>query len=78
MTKSYSSGMADKPLLGDTIGDDFDRTVARFGDRDALVERATGRRWTYRQLDDEVRAVALGLVDLGVEKGDRVGIWAPN
>ncbi|MGH3881325.1 MAG: AMP-binding protein [Actinophytocola sp.] len=75
---SYVSGTSDKPLLGDTIGDDFDRTVAAHGDRDALVEAATGRRWTYRQLADEVNAVALGLVDLGVEKGDRVGIWAPN
>ncbi|MPZ80122.1 MAG: AMP-binding protein [Actinophytocola sp.] len=75
---SYVSGTSDKPLLGDTIGDDFDRTVAAHGDRDALVDRATGRRWTYRRLADEVNAVALGLVDLGVEKGDRVGIWAPN
>ncbi|MGH3759941.1 AMP-binding protein [Actinophytocola sp.] len=75
---SYVSGTSDKPLLGDTIGDDFDRTVAAHGDRDALVDRATGRRWTYRELADEVNAVALGLVDLGVEKGDRVGIWAPN
>jgi fatty-acyl-CoA synthase len=75
---SYVSGTSDKPLLGDTIADDFDRTVAAHGDRDALVDRASGRRWTYRQLADEVNAVALGLVDLGVEKGDRVGIWSPN
>jgi fatty-acyl-CoA synthase len=75
---SYASGVSDTPLLGDTIGDDFDRTVAAFGDRDALVDRASGRRWTYRELADEVNSVALGLLDLGVEKGDRVGIWAPN
>jgi fatty-acyl-CoA synthase len=75
---SYVSGTSDKPLLGDTIGDNFDRTVAAFGDRDALVEHSTGRRWNYRELSDEVTAVALGLVDLGVGKGDRVGIWAPN
>jgi fatty-acyl-CoA synthase len=75
---SYVSGTSEKPLLGDTIGDNLDRTVAGFGDRDALVERASGRRWTYRELADEVNAVALGLVDLGVGKGDRVGIWAPN
>jgi fatty-acyl-CoA synthase len=75
---SHVSGTSDTPLLGDTIGDNLDRTVAAFGDRDALVERATGRRWTYRQFADEVNAVALGLVDLGVEKGERVGIWAPN
>ncbi|MCT2582719.1 AMP-binding protein [Actinophytocola gossypii] len=75
---SYVSGTSDKPLLGDTIGDNLDRAVATFGDRDALVDRTSGRRWTYRQLADEVNAVALGLVDLGVEAGDRVGIWAPN
>jgi fatty-acyl-CoA synthase len=75
---SYVSGTSEKPLLGDTIGDNLDRAVAAFGDREALVEFATGRRWTYRQLADEVNAVASGLVDLGVEKGDRVGIWSPN
>jgi fatty-acyl-CoA synthase len=75
---SYASGTSEKPLLGDTIGDNLDRAVAAFGDREALVEHATGRRWTYRQLADEVNAVASGLVDLGVGKGDRVGIWAPN
>lgn len=75
---SYVSGTSGKSLLGDTIGDNFDRAVAAFGDREALVEFATGRRWTYRQLADEVNAVASGLVDLGVEKGDRVGIWSPN
>jgi fatty-acyl-CoA synthase len=75
---SYVSGTSDKPLLGDTIGDDFDRTVAAHGWRDALVEHATGRRWTYAELAGEVAAVALGLRELGVGKGDRVGIWAPN
>jgi fatty-acyl-CoA synthase len=75
---SYVSGTSEKPLLGDTIGDDFDRTVAAHGDRDALVDRATGRRWTYTELAEEVDTIALALLDLGVEKGDRVGIWAPN
>ena len=75
---SYTSGTSTTPLLGDTIGANLDRTVARFGDRDALVEYANGRRWTYRELAAEVEAVALGLLDLGVGKGDRVGIWAPN
>jgi len=75
---SYASGVSDVPLLGDTIGDDFDRTVAAHGDGEALVEVATGRRWTYRQLREDVDAVALGLVAAGVGKGDRVGIWAPN
>jgi fatty-acyl-CoA synthase len=75
---SYACGTSDVPLLGDTIGDDLDRTVARRPDGEALVEVATGRRWTFRQLQDDVDAVALGLLDAGVRTGDRVGIWAPN
>ncbi|MGW0027197.1 AMP-binding protein [Rhodococcus sp. NPDC003383] len=75
---SYASGAWEVPLLGDTIGDNFDRTVARHGDRDALVDRPTGRRWTYTELAAEVDALALGLLHAGIGKGDRVGIWAPN
>jgi fatty-acyl-CoA synthase len=75
---SYACGLADEPLLGDTIGVNLAGTVAAFGEREALVECRTGRRWTYRQLAAEVDAVALGLLELGVGKGDRVGIWAPN
>ncbi len=75
---SYASGTSDTPLLGDTIGDDFDRTAAAHPDREALVEVQTGRRWTYAQLREEVDAVALGLVAAGVGKGDRLGIWSPN
>jgi fatty-acyl-CoA synthase len=75
---SYTSGTSSVPLLGDTIGDNLDRTVAAFGDRDALVDVPTGRRWTYREFAAEVDAVALGLLDSGIAKGDRVGIWAPN
>jgi len=75
---SYDSGVGRLPLLGDTIGDNFHRTVARHGDRLALVDRAAGRRWTYRELADEVDTLAAGLLHAGIVKGDRVGIWAPN
>ena len=75
---SYASGTSDVPLLGDTIGDDLDRTGRRRPDREALVEVATGRRWTYAEFAAEVDALALGLLAAGVGKGDRVGIWAPN
>jgi fatty-acyl-CoA synthase len=75
---SYASGVSDLPLLGDTIGANFDAAVATYPERDALVEHATGRRWSYAELAKEIEAVALGLRDLGVTKGDRVGIWAPN
>jgi fatty-acyl-CoA synthase len=75
---SYASGVSEVSLLGDTIGDNFDRTVARCGDREALVDRPSGRRWTYSQVRTEVDAMALGLLAAGIGKGDRVGIWAPN
>ncbi|WP_269475325.1 AMP-binding protein [Nocardia wallacei] len=75
---SYTHGAWDVPLLGDTIGANLDRTVAAHGDRLALVDRAPGVRWTYREFAAEVDAVALGLLTTGIGKGDRVGIWAPN
>ncbi len=75
---SYASGVFEVPLLGDTIGENLDRTVRRFPGRDALVDRAAGRRWTYAEFAADVAALALGLLDLGITKGDRVGIWAPN
>src|SRR5690606_11758489 len=75
---SYASGVSDVPLLGDTIGVNLDRTAARFPDREALVECATGRRWTYREFVAEVDKLAIGLLEAGIGKGDRVGIWSPN
>jgi fatty-acyl-CoA synthase len=75
---SYSSGESVTPLLGDTIGGNFDATVRAFGDREALVDCPAGRRWTYTELAADVDALALGLLELGIAQGDRVGIWAPN
>src|SRR5579872_1179454 len=75
---SYSSGVAAAPLLGQTIGANFDATVREHGERDALVDRPAGRRWTYAQLKADVDALARGLLGLGIATGDRVGIWAPN
>jgi fatty-acyl-CoA synthase len=78
VTASYASGTSTAPLLGDTIGANLDRAVAAHGDRDALVDCASGRRWTYAEFGAAVEAVARGLLARGVAKGDRVGIWAPN
>jgi fatty-acyl-CoA synthase len=75
---SYASGTSVAPLLGDTIGANLEATVARFGDREALVDASTGRRLTYAGRDSQVDRGARGLLALGVAKGDRVGIWAPN
>ncbi|HZC04207.1 MAG TPA: AMP-binding protein [Ktedonobacterales bacterium] len=75
---SYVSGVSDAPLLGMTIGDAFDKTVARFPEREALVARQQGVRYSWRELQAEVNRCARGLLALGVKKGDRVGIWSPN
>ena len=75
---SYSQGAWNVPLLGDTVGDNLDRTAARFGDREALVDRAAGKRWNYTEFVADVDSVAVGMLRSGIAKGDRVGIWAPN
>jgi len=77
-TPSYASGTSDVPLLGDTIGDVLDRITAERPAAEAMVEVATGRRWSYAELRAAVDEVASGLLAAGVQRGDRVGIWAPN
>ena len=76
--ESYARGETEPALLEETIGANLDRTVARFPDREAMVEFATGTRWTWRELDRDVEVVARGLLAAGLEKGDRIGIWGPN
>ncbi|MGW0662035.1 AMP-binding protein [Streptodolium elevatio] len=75
---SYASGPTDSPLLTETIGANFARTVAAGPDRAALVDRAAGTAYTYRELAEAVDAFALGLLARGIRPGDRVGIWSPN
>ena len=77
-TLSHTRGESEPALIEQTIGDNFDETVARFGDRDALVDVAQGRRWTYAALQGDVDRLARALLASGVRTGDRVGIWAPN
>ena len=78
LTHSQAAGSTAEPLLEETIGQAFDRTAARFPDRDALVVRHQGIRWTYREFQREIDRLACGLLALDVAPGDRVGIWAPN
>jgi len=77
-TPSYVSGVGDLPLIGETIGAHFDRACERWADREAIVVRHQDVRWTYARFREEVDALALGLLALGLEPGDRVGIWSPN
>jgi fatty-acyl-CoA synthase len=75
---SYVHGASDVPLIGATIGDLFDRVVEQFPDREALVSRHQGLRFTYRELKEACDQFACGLMALGIEQGDRIGIWSPN
>ncbi len=75
---SYVHGVSDVPLIGETVGAHFQRAAARWPDRPALIVREQAIRWTYAELDAQVDAFAAGLLALGLEPGDRVGIWSPN
>ena len=76
--ESYAAGETTPALLEETIGANFEAAVAAYGEREALVEYASGRRWTYAELDRDVNALARGLIGVGIAAGDRVGVWAPN
>ncbi len=78
LTQSYVHGASNVPLDYRTLGAMFDATVARFPDREALVVRHQQVRWSYRELQRQVDALAAGLLALGLEPGDRIGIWSPN
>ncbi|HSP39095.1 MAG TPA: AMP-binding protein [Frankiaceae bacterium] len=75
---SYEHGTSTTPLIGDPIGALLERTAAEFGDHEAVVSRAQDRRLTWAELAAEVDLLARGLLDLGLTRGDRVGIWSPN
>jgi fatty-acyl-CoA synthase len=80
--KSYDAGRRSPPILEETIGENFERIVAANPDREALVDLGNGvagnRRWTYAELDAEIDVMAGGLMSLGVQCGERVGVWSPN
>jgi fatty-acyl-CoA synthase len=75
---SYVHGASNVPLIGETIGVHFDRIVARFPEREALIVRHQNIRWSWRELQRQVDALAAGLVALGLKPGERIGIWSPN
>ena len=76
--QSYVHGVSKKPLLGETLGANFDAAVEKWADQDALIVRHQNIRWTYLELQNKVNAFAAGIVSLGLQPGDRVGIWSPN
>jgi fatty-acyl-CoA synthase len=78
MSQSYVCGAADRPLIGETIGDHLDSVAERLPEAEALVSVHEGLRFTYAQLRKACDDVARGLVAIGVEHGDRVAIWSPN
>lgn len=78
ITHSQLAGPTDEPLVLETIGRAFDRTVEKYPDAEALVVRHQGVRWHYKRYQREVDRFACGLLTLGIEPGERVGIWAPN
>jgi fatty-acyl-CoA synthase len=78
VTLSYANGPSTQPLLGETIGENLERTAARVPDNLALVSRHQNRRYTYAEFNVAVDEVARGLLGLGLERGDRIGIWSPN
>ena len=75
---AIDSGPTDVPLLDETIGDNLRRTVAAHGDNEAIVARHQGIRWTYAEFGERVDRLSVGLLGLGLDVGDRVGLWSPN
>jgi fatty-acyl-CoA synthase len=75
---SYAHGASTVTLLGETIGANLAQTAARWPDRPAVASFHQEVHWTYAELDERVDALASGLLDAGIAKGDRVGMWAPN
>jgi fatty-acyl-CoA synthase len=75
---SYAHGAYLEPLLGETIGHNLDRTIARVPDAEALVSCPQGERYTYAEFGAAVDRLAGALLGAGLRKGDRVGVWSPN
>ena len=78
LTQSYYCGASQSQIIYETIGNYFDRTCAANPEVDALVVRHQNVRWSINQLQEQVNSLATGLLALGVQVGDRVGIWGPN
>ena len=78
MTASLATGPTEPPLIEQTIGAQLEMTATRYADRDALIVSHQGVRLTWSELNEKIDSVAKGLLALGIEAGDRVGMWSPN
>ncbi len=78
LTECRVAGVTAPALVEDTIPAALAQCIAGHGDREALVVRHQDVRWTYAELGRAVEDTAAGLVALGLEPGERIGIWAPN
>ncbi|MES0007497.1 MULTISPECIES: AMP-binding protein [unclassified Mesorhizobium] len=76
--RAHVSGDRSVPLLDKTIPQLFSDTVGRYATQDAAVFVGQDKRFTWSELSDTVDTLAAGFLALGLEKGDRVGIWSPN
>ena len=75
---SYARGEDAPPLLDQTIGTTLARTASAHPDAIAVMDAVSDQQWTYREFREQVRALACGLRRLGLQPGDRLGLWAPN
>lgn len=71
-------GSEDVPVLTETMGSFFDGKVKELQDKEAVVVMHQNKRWTWKQFQKEVDALAVGFVRLGLKPGDRVAVWLPN
>ena len=78
LTQSYVHGASEQPLIGETIGRFFDDACTKWASRPALIVRHQKVRLSYGELRREVDKLAAGLLTLGLQPGDRIGIWSPN
>ena len=78
LTRSYYSGASTAQIIYETIGSYFDKIAELHSTNSALIVRHQGINWTYGELQAQVNRLAMGLIHLGIEPGDRVGIWGPN
>jgi acyl-CoA synthetase (AMP-forming)/AMP-acid ligase II len=76
---SYVSGTAQEPLVGMTLGQVIDRSAEKFGETEAVVSRHQGSiRKSFLEVKEDSERLAAGFLSIGLEPGDRLGIWGPN